>query len=82
MSNLRMVEGFFKECLDDIDAGVPTTPAVEDKENTKKVWVNIEFIERRFSSNSYICKEITEEMAKGCSSAVQVSIPIYLCTCG
>lgn len=80
MSNLRMVEGFFKECLDDIDAGVPITPAVEEKEkeNTKKVWVNIEFIERRFSSNRYICKEITEEMAKGCSSAVQVSIPIYV----
>lgn len=81
MSNkLGIVEGFFKECLDDIDAGVPSTPAVEEKEkeNTKKVWVNVEFLERSFHSNRYKCKEITEEMAKGCSSAVQVSVPIYV----
>jgi hypothetical protein len=75
---MGMVEGVFKECMENIDAGIPnTTPVVDAKETHKKVWVNIEFIGLSYGRKEYKCKEITEEMAKGCSSAVQVSVPLY-----
>lgn len=70
-----VVESVFKGCMDDIDAGIPqVTPAAEEKETHHKVWVNFEYVTTHYGAH-YQCKEITEEMAKGCTSAVQVSVP-------